>query len=210
MDFKNIKNIIFDFGDVIINIDIPLTTQAFADLCEQPFDDIATIFAENEIFRKVETGLIDEVGFRNYLRSILGHPEWSDQTIDTAWCTLLLDIPPARIELIQQLDKRYRLFLLSNTSAVHINESTKILQRATGVPYLGLLFEKMFLSYQMGIMKPAPQIYQQVLAEANIVAEETVFLDDNLDNIQAAAALGIQTIHVQKPTSITEYLSNAL
>jgi glucose-1-phosphatase len=59
-------------------------------------------------------------------------------------------------------------------------------------------------------MKPAPQIYQQVLAEANIVAEETLFLDDMIDNIQAAAALGIQTIHVQKPTSITDYLANAL
>ncbi len=210
MNFDKIKNIIFDFGDVIINIDIPLTTKAFAELCGVPFGEVATIFAENEVFRKVETGLIDEADFRNYLRSILGHPEWSDQTIDKAWCTLLLDIPPARIQLIQQLDKRYRLFLLSNTSAVHINESTKILQRATGVPYLGLLFEKMFLSYQMGIMKPAPKIYEQVLTEANIVATETLFLDDNLDNIQAAAALGIQTIHVQKPICITEYLSNAL
>jgi glucose-1-phosphatase len=210
MNFDKIKNIIFDFGDVIINIDIPLTTKAFAELCGQPTEEIAVIFTENAVFRKFETGLLDEPSFRNYLRSLMGHPEWTDQTIDTAWNTLLLDIPPARIQLIQQLSKRYRLFLLSNTSSIHINESSQILQRTTGVPYLGLLFEKMFLSYEMGIMKPDYAIYQQVLKEANIVAEETLFLDDNLDNIQAANELGIQTIHVQKPISITDYLSNAL
>jgi glucose-1-phosphatase len=209
MNFDKIKNIIFDFGDVIINIDIPLTAKAFAELANRPVEEIEAISKENKLFHKIETGLLDEPTFRNYIRATLGHPEWTDQTIDTAWNALLLDIPPARIELIQQLSKKYRLFLLSNTSSIHITESNKILQKATGVPYLGVLFEKMFLSYEMGVMKPNLGIYEMALAEANIKPEETVFLDDNFDNIQAAKELGIQTIHVQKPVSILEYLSNA-
>ena len=70
------------------------------------------------------------------------------------------------------------------------------------------LFEKIFLSYEMGIMKPHPDIYQRVLEEAGIRAEETLFLDDNADNIRAASALGIQTIHVQKPLTILDYLND--
>ncbi|TDB66766.1 HAD family hydrolase [Arundinibacter roseus] len=205
---EQIKNIVFDLGDVIINIDVPLAAKAFAELSGQEATAVQDVFKDVEIFRKFETGTLSAAGFRAYVRELLVNPDWEDHLIDTAWNALLLDIPPKRIELIQNLRQRYRLFLLSNTSSIHVEAVNKILYQTTGVEQLQDLFEQVFLSYEMGVMKPDAAIYQRVLQEGTMQAHETLFLDDNADNIAAAAALGIQTIHVQKPFTILDYLAD--
>lgn len=204
-----IKNIIFDLGDVIINIDVPLAARSFAELSDRPLEEVQELIHQNEVFKKFETGQLSAADFRDYIRELLQQPEWSDEVIDRAWNSLLLDIPSQRIEKIQELAKKgYRLFLLSNTSSIHIQEVNKILHQTTGIKQLDDLFEKLFLSYDMGIMKPHPDIYHGVLAQAGLLAHESLFLDDNADNIRAAAEVGIHTIHVQKPTSIIDYLKD--
>ena len=208
MKNDQIRNIIFDLGDVILNIDVPIASKSFADLSGREQHEILTIFKESEIFRQFETGLMDEPTFRNYVREILNFPDLSDEAIDTAWNSLLLDLPPERVELLKKLATKYRLFLLSNTSSIHITQVNKILEASTGVEKLEDLFEVVFLSYEMGLMKPDPRIYQEVLAKAGLKAEETLFLDDNADNIRSAGELGIDTIHVQKPVTILEYLKD--
>jgi len=208
MKNSRIKNIIFDLGDVILNIDVPLASSSFGKLSGREQHEILTLFKEKELFRLFETGLVDEDAFRNMIRELLEFPDWSEEIIDTAWNSLLLDIPPARIELIKELGKNYRLFLLSNTSSIHIKQVNKILHAATGIEKLDDLFEKVYLSYEMGLMKPDPAIYLQVLEESGLVAEETLFLDDNADNITAASKLGIDTILVQKPVTILDYLKD--
>lgn len=208
MKNSRIKNIVFDLGDVILNIDVPLASTNFGKLSGREQYEIITLFKEKELFRLFETGLVDEEAFRNMIRELLEFPDWSQEIIDTAWNSLLLDIPPARIELIKELGKNYRLFLLSNTSSIHIKEVNKILHAASGVEKLDDLFEKVYLSYEMGKMKPDPAIYLQVLEESGLVAEETLFLDDNADNITAASKLGIDTILVQKPVTILDYLKD--
>lgn len=208
MKNDKIKNIIFDLGDVILNIDVPIASKSFADLSGREQSEIVSIFKENELFRQFETGLMDEPTFRNYVREILNFPDLSDEAIDTAWNSLLLDLPPERVELLRKLATSYRLFLLSNTSSIHITQVNKILEASTGVKKLEDLFEIVFLSYEMGLMKPDTRIYQDVLDKAGLKAEETLFLDDNADNIRGAAQLGIETIHVQKPVTILEYLKD--
>ncbi|MGG7663237.1 HAD family hydrolase [Dyadobacter sp. BHUBP1] len=208
MKNDKIRNIIFDLGDVILNIDVPIASKSFAELSGREQHEILTIFKESEIFRQFETGLMDEPTFRNYVREILNFPDLSDEAIDTAWNSLLLDLPPERVELLKKLATKYRLFLLSNTSSIHITQVNKILEASTGVEKLEDLFETVFLSYEMGLMKPDPRIYQEVLNEAGLKAEETLFLDDNADNIRSASQLGIETIHVQKPVTILEYLKD--
>lgn len=204
-----IKNIIFDLGDVIINIDVPLAARSFAELSNRPLEEVQALIHQNEVFKKFETGQLSATDFRAYIRELLQQSDWSDELIDEAWNSLLLDIPPQRIEKIQELaQKGYRLFLLSNTSSIHIDKVNKILHQTTGIEQLDDLFEKLFLSYEMGVMKPHPDIYHGVLTEAGLLAHESLFLDDNADNIRAAAACGIQTIHVQKPTSIVDYLKD--
>lgn len=206
---RTIKNIIFDLGDVIINIDVPRAARSFAELSQKPLEEVQNLIHQNEVFKKFETGQLSAPDFRNYIREILSQSQWSDEVIDTAWNSLLLDIPPKRIEKIQELaQKGYRLFLLSNTSSIHVAEVNNILCQTTGIKQLDDLFEKLFLSYEMGVMKPHHDIYHGVLASAELQAHESLFLDDNADNIRAAQEVGIQTIHVQKPTSIVEYLKN--
>ena len=201
-----IKNIIFDLGDVIINIDVPRAAQSFAILANISAEKSTQIIQDNEVFRKFESGILNEDSFRNYIRTIFENPNWTDETIDKTWNSLLLDIPKERIGLIQRLNANYRLFLLSNTSPIHIKATNLILEKTTGVEKLDDLFEHLFLSYKMGVMKPDRQIFEMVLSQADIKAEETLFLDDNADNVKASLDIGIQTIHVQKPTSIVEYL----
>ena len=208
MKNDKIKNIIFDLGDVILNIDVPVASLSFSKLSGREQQEILDLFKEKDLFRQFETGSLDETGFRNYIRELLVFPDWTDDMIDTAWNSLLLDLPPERVELLKNLRTRYRLFLLSNTSSIHIIQVNKILEAATGVKKLDDLFDKVYLSYEMGLMKPDPAIYQQVLEEQGLVAEETLFLDDNADNIKAASTLGIATIHVCKPTTILEYLKD--
>jgi epoxide hydrolase-like predicted phosphatase len=208
MKNSKIRNIIFDLGDVILNIDVPVASRSFAELSGKEQSEILTIFKENDLFRQFETGSIDEEGFRNFVREILDFSDLSDEAIDTAWNSLLLDLPPERVELLKTLGQNYRLFLLSNTSSIHITQVNKILEASTGIQKLEELFERIFLSYEMGLMKPDVRIYQKVLEQAGLKADETLFLDDNYDNIQAASAIGIQTIHVQKPVTILEYLKD--
>lgn len=204
----SIKNIVFDLGDVIINIDVPRTAQAFASLTGRELDEVIQIFRDGEVFSRFETGKLDAGAFRLYLRQLLGRTDWEDLQLDTAWNSLLLDIPAERIELIKKLNGQYRLFLLSNTSSIHVEAVNKILQQATGVGRLDDLFEKVYLSYEMGVMKPHKAIYEMMLEDAGLKAEETLFLDDNADNIRGAAEVGIQTIHVRKPLTILDYLKD--
>ncbi|MEZ4903810.1 MAG: HAD family phosphatase [Spirosomataceae bacterium] len=196
-------------GDVIINIDVPLAARSFAALSQKPLEEVQRLIQKNEVFKKFETGHLSAPEFRAYIRELLQQPHWRDEEIDTAWNSLLLDIPPQRIQKIQELaQKGYRLFLLSNTSSIHIEAVNQILFNTTGVPQLNDLFEKLYLSYEMGLMKPTEEIYQRLLMDVNIIATETLFLDDNADNIKAASRSGIHTIHVQKPITMLEYLKD--
>lgn len=207
MKQKEIRNIIFDLGDVILNIDIPLTYRSFSELSGRTHEELHSLFAETELFRKFETGSLSDGGFRNLVRDVLEMPGLTDSQIDASWNALLLDIPAARIELLQKLSASYNLYLLSNTSSIHIEKINRILEETSGIGSLDLLFKRVFLSYEMGLMKPDPDIYRKVLESAEIEAGHTLFLDDNLANVQAAEKLGISIIHVQKPVTILEYLS---
>lgn len=200
-----LKNLIFDLGDVIMPIDLTAPVRNFAMLADLPEEEVRAIWKQHDIFTHYETGLIDDDAFRGHVRRLLRSDTWADEVIDTAWNTVLLDLPVERIERIKELKQHYRLFLLSNTSPIHIRRVNQVL---TGVnqPMLENLFERVFYSYEVRLMKPSPEIYQHVLTEAGLKAEETAFFDDNLANIRAAAALGIQAVHVQPPKTILEYL----
>ena len=207
-----LKNLIFDLGDVIIPIDLTAPVRNFAMLANLPEDEVHALWQEHNFINHYETGLIDDEAFRNHVRKVLYQrtdaPEsWADEVIDTAWNTVLLDLPVDRIERIKLLSQNYRLFLLSNTSPIHIRQVNQVLTEL-GQPTLEELFERVFYSYEVRMAKPSPDIYQHVLSEVGIVAHETAFFDDNEANIRAAAALGIRAVHVQPPKTILDYLEH--
>ena len=219
LNLPALKNLIFDLGDVIIPIDLTAPVRNFAMLANMPEEEVRAIWKEHDLLDQYETGLIDDDSFRQHVRRLLRNrtdasdtktvtaDRWADEVIDTAWNTVLLDLPVERIERIRELKADYRLFLLSNTSPIHIRQVNTVLTQLNQ-PTLEQLFERVFYSYAVRMAKPSPDIYRHVLTEAGLVAEETVFFDDNAANIRAAAALGIQAVHVRPPMTILDYLKD--
>ncbi|PLK42996.1 HAD family phosphatase [Emticicia sp. TH156] len=198
------KAVIFDFGNVIINIDVPRTFQAFSKLTGKKQAVIEKLVADNQLFRRYETGQFTDIEFREIVRQTVGFP-LSDHEVDTAWNSLLLDIPEDRIQLLAEIRKKYPVYLLSNTNSIHIEASNNYLKKAFGVRHLNELFDQLFLSYEIGMWKPDADIYHHVLKTINLKPHEVLFFDDNAHNIQSARALGMNTILVEPPTSIIEY-----
>jgi putative hydrolase of the HAD superfamily len=110
----------------------------------------------------------------------------------------LLDLPEERLFSLEKSAENHRIFLLSNTNEIHINEFNRYLLETYRLPSLEPFFEKLYLSYEVGLRKPDTQIFEHVLADAALRPESTLFIDDSIQHIQAAAELGINTYHLQK------------
>jgi epoxide hydrolase-like predicted phosphatase len=209
MNYSFIKNIIFDLGGVVIDIDFDLTFSAFAQLANHPVAQTKKIMSELNIWDRYERGELTDQKFIDIIRESLSLKQ-SDQEIIVAWNALLLELPKRRIDLVKEINSKYITYVLSNTSNIHIEGVNKILEKSTGEKDLKNVFGKVYYSYEINRRKPDLDIYEFVLEDAGLKAEETLFLDDNLDNILAAQKVGIQTIHVHPPICITKYLENVM
>jgi putative hydrolase of the HAD superfamily len=198
---QNIKNLIFDLGGVILNIDFKKTEEAFRLLGLENFSDHLSQFHITDFFQQYETGKIDDDEFVNGISKLIGKPVSADQII-AAWNALLLDFPPARINLLKKLKSKYRTFLLSNTNSLHYKEFNKRLHTEQGV-YLEDLFEKTYYSHTAKLRKPEAVIFELVLNENNLDAAETLFIDDTALNFPEAEKLGINVYHISRENEIT-------
>ena len=209
-EFAQIKNIIFDLGAVIIPIDFNKTFQAFSDLSNLSQEEIKQRYMASTVFADFEKGIIGNYKFILEVRALLDlSAEISDQAIVNAWNALLLQIPADRIERIQELSSRYRLFLLSNTNPIHIAEVHGILHNNTGIDQLEKIFEKVWYSYDLGLIKPHTAIYETVLNQRKLNPVETVFLDDNADNVAGAKKVGIEALLVTDENNLLKLLKHA-
>ncbi len=202
---NKIKNIIFDLGAVVIDIDLDITYNAFSDLLEISTNEVRNLLYKNDIWNKHETGELSDDMLRNFIKSQT-HKSISDFQIDHAFNALLIDIPKARIDRIVELSKKYKIFVLSNTNGIHANCFNNLLYSKTGYANLTTIFDQVYYSHLIGLRKPNLEIYHHVLSNSKINANETLFLDDNLDNILAAKSIGIHAIQVVYPLTILDYL----
>jgi len=196
-----IKNIIFDLGGVIINLSVDATVKKFSKLTGLSEETLYQKLIKSDLFKEHEKGTVSDKDFRDRVRSILD-VTCTDGEIDESWNAMLLDVPNERIELLKHLKKRYRLFLLSNTNEIHLLRFTQTFAALQGNPSLDNLFEKVYYSHRMSMRKPDREIFEFVLNENALVANQTLFLDDNIDNLNGAASVGIKTFHVQQPDSL--------
>ena len=182
--------LIFDFGNVLIEIDPARSIEAFQTLGAK-----ADLHFVADFFHDFETGAITAADFRDALRSQL---RWAsaDSSIDRAWNALLLEIPPKTLHVLRSLRAQgYRLALLSNTNPIHIDEVRRRLGQH-GYAAFERCFERVFYSFDMGLRKPDPAIYATVDRELDITSPvEVLFVDDNAANIASAAAYGWRTLH---------------
>ena len=196
-----IKNIIFDLGGVIINLSVEKTHQAFAALSGLPVTEIKTRVHHGAFFHEFEKGLITDSEFRQHLRESL-NMKVPDSQLDQAWNAMLLDIPLARIQLLEKLKATYNIFLLSNTNNIHLQFFNGIVRQLTGKPAIDYYFHGSFYSHLVKMSKPDAEIYQHVLSQHSLLPKETIFLDDNKDNLVGANKVGIHTFHVEQPDQI--------
>jgi HAD superfamily hydrolase (TIGR01509 family) len=203
-----IKNIIFDLGGVLLNLDYGLTNQALKEIGLSEIDRIYTQKLQPELFDDYETGRISSEKFRAELSKLIGRKIDNDQ-LDKAWNAMLLDFPEERIRLLEKLKKRYRLFLLSNTNDIHITAYSSYLKRIFGFPDLSHIFEKEYYSYRVGKRKPDKEIFELVLSENDLNPSETFFIDDSIQHVQGAQRVGIHAYHLQKPETILEVFSGS-
>jgi len=209
---QHIKNIIFDLGAVLLNLDMNRTVLAFKALFESPqAHDLALAkLHEAAFFERFETNEIEADEFVETLSLALdrqiGRPE-----IEKAWSAMLLDLPAYRIEMLRELrEKGYQLYLLSNINSIHLRDVYKIVSEEHGDLDFDALFDKPYYSHLIGRRKPDTETFQFVLQDAGIIASETLFIDDNLDNVQAAATIGIQVVHHEPNSDIRTFLNNYL
>ncbi|MFT5885971.1 MAG: HAD superfamily hydrolase (TIGR01509 family) [Arcticibacterium sp.] len=187
------KAILFDFGNVVINIDPELTIKALSEISNKPLERVREKMEMSQLNKRYEMGLFTDDEFREIVRQTIGYP-FSDAEVDKAWNALLLDLPPHRIKLILELQSSYPVYLLSNTNNIHITRCNRIFREEFGIPDVKTLFKRAFYSYEMGLWKPDPKIYQEVLDEIEQKAEDVLFIDDNASNIASAAKMGFQTV----------------
>ncbi len=196
MDLKGIDHIIFDLGGVILNIDYNRTVRAFESLGAKQFEASYSKAKQSDLFDLFETGQIDADKFRAGLRDFLPAGT-TDEQIDWAWNDILLDLPKERVSLIENLGKNYSIYLLSNTNEIHFAEYTKRLIDVYGYDPLKGLFIKRYLSHEIGLRKPSSACFQYVLKDAQMNPARTLFIDDSIQHVEGARALGIRAFHLE-------------
>ena len=190
---KKIRNIVFDLGGVLVDLDFKaaingLQEAGFANVKEQ-----LMAFDRGGIFQKFEVGEITADEFRTAIREN-STVTLTDEEVDGLWNAMLLEIPREKLELILELRGKYMVYLLSNTNSIHWDYVCK-----NAFNYRGFrvedYFEETFLSYEMHLAKPDKAIFEKVLHDANLLAEETLFIDDSEANCKAAQEVGIHAHH---------------
>ncbi len=192
----SIKNLIFDFGGVICNLDIHQTEKKFRELGILHPKNEESLRERDALFEKIEDGSLSSQDFRTALRKYFNHFV-SDAELDEAWNALLLDIPEPRIRFLEKLNKHYRIFLLSNSNEIHYLKFLDDFTRQYGYQDFNVLFEKAYFSFQIGLKKPNKEIFDYVLKDSRLNAAETLFIDDTLKHVQAAQKTGIHAYHLK-------------
>ena len=186
-----IRNIIFDFGDIFINLD---KLAPFREMAKFGFTQLTPEL--DHLGKNYEMGLMETPDFLSAMQSIF--PNTSKAQIQFAWNTIILDFPEHRLAFIEALKKKnqYRLFLLSNTNALHIAKVKESMGMERYQRFQNS-FEKFYLSHELKMRKPDPSIYEFVMKENGLEAAETLFIDDTKENTDSALQVGINSWNLQ-------------
>lgn len=197
------KNIIFDLGAVIINISPETVVDAFKKTYSGDFDSQYQQLVDSGVFEDYEVENVNSAQFLAAIYDAMGG-QFSLEEIEAIWNKMLLDIPSKRIAILQQQKKEKRTFLCSNTNEIHIDVINQYIKDEFNINGLAPLFEKVYLSYKLGIRKPNPKIFELILTQNKLNPAETIFIDDSAEHIKSAKKLGIQTIHLTEGRTLEQ------
>lgn len=204
MKMNNIKTVIFDLGGVILDLDVNATIRQFSLLSGMSLEEVRELYSTHPVFHQLEKGIVDEEVFRKEVRDLFDSKRVSDERIDDAWNSMLVRVPEARLTLLKELKNQYHVIILSNTNSIHVRHINQVILPQAGAYSLEPFVHRVYFSHELKMRKPDAEIYQHVLSAGSLQPEETVFLDDNGDNIVAAEKLGINIVHITHPDKVFE------
>jgi len=195
---QKIKNIIFDYGNVIFEIDFKRTQDALLQLGITNSTEFFAHKSHHNLFNDFETAAITPAQFRAGIREAAENNELTDDEIDAAWNSLLIGVPPGIHEVLLKVKQKYRTFLLSNNNETHYNYIVDYLKREFNMPDNSSLFEKAYYSQHMFLRKPNVEIFEQVIHENKLDPAQTLFIDDSPQHIEGAKLAGLNTLLMTK------------
>lgn len=208
ISLSGIRNVIFDFGGVLFEIDYDLPAQAFEKLGFDGFRDLYTQAAQNPIFDKLETGHVSNEEFLDFLHRHV--PSASPQQVLEAWNVILLHILPDQVQFVNSLrQKGVRTFLLSNTNAIHVAEFEQMIANTMDFGLFRNSFEKIYYSNVIGLKKPHPDTFLAVCEWNGLKPAETLFIDDSRQHVDGALKAGLQAYHLQPGERVSSLITIA-
>lgn len=199
--------LIFDLGNVIIDIDYQRSLNLIKSLLPSSFNLKVDNFYSTEFHKAYEKGLIDSPTFRNEVRNYF-EQNWDDEQVDELWNSLLGKIPKERLDLVHKLKSEYQVGVLSNTNEIHIEAVYKMLKSDFKMDRFETLFDRVFYSHRMGMAKPSQAIYHKMLEDLGASADRVIFFDDLEVNVEGAKSVGIQAVHVTGPSVLFDFFEN--
>lgn len=200
MDIKEIKAVVFDLGNVIVDLDPSATIKHFRSISNVDFEKQG-VSIDDKLFLDYEKGLISSDDFREGLRELMkSNP--SDQKIDQAWNAMLVDTPLKRLQFMDSLREKYKVFVLSNTNEIHVNCFEQQVHKNADGGTLSNFCDKIYYSHHMNMRKPDAEIYQSMVADTGLLPQQLLFLDDKQENVTGAKSIGIQAVQVTHPDNI--------
>ena len=193
---KKISTIILDLGGVILNLDQDLTYRNFAKLGF----DLDLVNDQSSLFNDFEKGKIHAQHFRDSIKSFV-NGDVTDNQIDEAWNSMLLDLPKERLDYLKSLQNNYEVYVLSNTNSIHIESFSNYFEKHFKEENWNSFFNKIYYSHEIGLRKPDADIFEFVLSDILKDPKECIFIDDNKLNLKGAESCGIRTIWAQQPLS---------
>jgi putative hydrolase of the HAD superfamily len=203
---NKIKNIIFDLGGVIMNLDVPKTIIEFEKIGITDIVNNTGHHYTDPIFYDFEIGKVSKIEFIERLKNISILDPSTNEVIE-AWNAMILDVPRERIDILFNLKENYKVFLLSNTNSIHQKKFISEVNKENNISFNDL-FQKAYYSFEVGIRKPDKEVFEFTLNDSNLNPKETLFVDDSIDNIKVAQDIGIQTYHIDGKNSIAKLFSN--
>ena len=203
VDLSGIRNIIFDLGGVLLNLDFEATFKAFKQLGSKASKAETKESYANPLFLDFETGMISATVFRQKFHEYLKNPALTDEMIDDAWYAMILDIPKNRVDTLLKIREKINIYLFSNTNDIHITRLKKWFYREYGFEFESL-FVKAYYSHEIHERKPDLSSYLKVIELAGIKPKETLFVDDLEKNINKALKTGLKTLWLRDGMEMSE------
>lgn len=206
IDPSGIDALIFDLGNVIIDIDYDVMIAAFRQIAARDFSELITYTHQDHLFSRYERGDISSAAFRAALRPYLREGV-ADAEIDRAWNAILYHYPVAKFDRLRELRSRYRVYALSNINEIHLADIDRYVSTHLGAADMRSYFDHAYYSHELRTRKPESHIYRHVIDHAGLDPQRSLFIDDKLENTDAAAAQGLRVHHLTDRDALLTLLS---